>query len=187
MKKLTAFFKQFRLSQLLTAILATFVLFVSTACNSGDVQGARPNNPPVQAGGQNNPYKMGGDTNTNYKMSPDPKVSNESGKYNRGRADLQLLSEQLIATSETRQYPQTSEIKGSPTDEQKPLPYKNLKDYDTYEAGGQIQRQSDLGERIKDRLGAVKETFDEAGEFINENAEEAKARHEIYTKPHFDN
>jgi hypothetical protein len=41
----------------LTVFLATVVLFVSTACNTGDMRGARPDNPPVQAGGANNPYK----------------------------------------------------------------------------------------------------------------------------------
>jgi hypothetical protein len=98
MKKLTLFFKQLRLSQILTVFLATVVLFVGTACNSGDIRGARPDNPPVQAGGANNPYKQGGDTNTNFNLSPDPKVSSEAANSKGDRADLQILSNQLIAS-----------------------------------------------------------------------------------------
>src|SRR4028119_794102 len=93
MKMLTVFFKQLRLSQILTVFLATVVLFVGTACNSGDIRGARPDNPPVQAGGANNPYKQGGDTNTNFNLSPDPKVNKKS-------ADVSFISNQLIASKE---------------------------------------------------------------------------------------
>lgn len=164
MKKLIFFFKQLRLSQLLTAFLATVVLFVGTACNSGDVRGARPDNPPVQAGGANNPYKAGGDTHTNYKLSPDPKVSSNAAMS------------QLIAASDKIQYPSRDEITGSPADEQQQLPIINQKNFEAPEPGGQIQRESNVGERIKDRLGTVKETFGEASEFIREDAREgAKA------------
>jgi hypothetical protein len=173
MKKLTVFFKQLRLSQLLTAFLATVVLFVGTACNSGDVRGARSDNPPVQAGGANNPYKGGGDSNTNYNLSPDPKVSGKSTHSNPDRADLQIISNQLIAVSDKLQYPGESEIKGSPADEQNVLPIIDNRDFDTPEPGGEIQRESKVGERVKDRLGAVKETFGEASEFIGDGAKEA--------------
>ncbi|HEY9672393.1 MAG TPA: DUF6658 family protein [Waterburya sp.] len=164
MKKLMAFFKQLRLSQLLTAFLATVVLFVGTACNSGDVRGARPDNPPVQAGGANNPYKAGGDTRTNYNLSPDPKVSSNAAMS------------QLIAASDKIQYPSGDEITGSPADEQHELPIINQKNFEAPEPGGQIQRESSVGDRIKDRLGTVKETFGEASEFVREDTREgAKA------------
>src|SRR4028119_1467033 len=99
MKKLIDFFKQLQLSRILAVFLAAVVLFISTGCNSGDIRGARPDNLPVQAGGANNPYKNGGDTNTNFNISPDPKV-NKSAKSDGSRAELQINSNQLIATSE---------------------------------------------------------------------------------------
>lgn len=175
MKKLTVFFKQLRLSQILTVLLATAVLFVSTACNNGDIRGARPDNPPVQAGGANNPYKSGGDTNTNFKLSPDPKVSSEAAKSKGDRADLQIISNQLIAAGDQVQYP-SGELPGQPADETNKLRQIKLKDFDKSEPGGQVQRESNVGERIKDRLGAVKESFGKASEFINEGTNEgAKA------------
>jgi hypothetical protein len=63
-----------RYRQLLIVLLLSFTLLLTTACNSGDIRGARPHNPPVQMGGQNNPYKQGGDGYTKYKMSEDPSV-----------------------------------------------------------------------------------------------------------------
>jgi hypothetical protein len=175
MQKLTVFFKQLRLSQILTVFLATVVLFVGTACNSGDIRGARPDNPPVQMGGSNNPYKSGGDTNTNYNLSPDPKVGNESAKSKGDRADLQIISNQLIASQDTL-YP-GAEIQGRPADEERSLRQIDLQDFEKSEPGGQIQRESNIGDRVKDRLGTVKDTFGKASEFIkegvNENAAEA--------------
>lgn len=182
MKKLSVFLKQLRLSQLLTALLATVVLFVGTACNSGDVRGARPDNLPVQAGGSNNPYKNGGDTNTNYKLSPDPKVSNEAAKSKDDTASLPMLSNQLIAVS------LSPDVK-TPADQSeqgKALPKKTLEDFEQPKPGGQIQREPDLGERIQDRLVVVKETFDKASDFINEGAGEAKERHETVPTPGLD-
>lgn len=170
MKKLFVFFKQLRLNQLLTAVLATVVLFVGTACNPGNVQGARPENPPVQAGGGNNPYKNGGDTLTNYKFSPDPKVSSEKGNLQRDRAELQITSNQLIAASGQVQYP-GGQIQGQPADEKQALRKVDLQDFERSELGGQIQRQSDLGNRVEDRLGAVKDTFGKAAEFLGEDLE----------------
>ena len=175
MKKLTVFFKQLRLSQILTVFLATIVLFVSTACNNGDLRGARPDNPPVQAGGANNPYKSGGDTNTNFNLSPDPKVSSKAPQYKGNRADLQIISNQLIAASDKLQYP-SGELPGQPADETNNLRKIDLQDFEKPEAGGQIQREANVGDRIKDRLETVKESFGKASEFINEGANEgAKA------------
>ncbi|MBD2016714.1 hypothetical protein H6F96_22455 [Microcoleus sp. FACHB-53] len=173
MKKLTVFFKQLRLSQLLTAFLATVVVFVGTACNSGTVQGARPDNPPVQAGGANNPYKGGGDSNTNYNFSPDPKINGKASQSKGDRADLGIISNRLIAVSNNAQYPGEAVMQGSPADEQKPLRQIDLQDFEAPEPGGQIQRESNIGERIKDRLSVVKETFGEASDFVREGANES--------------
>lgn len=171
MKKLTVFFKQLRMSQILTVFLATVVLFVSTACNNGDLRGARPDNPPVQAGGANNPYKSGGDTNTNFNLSPDPKVSSEAAKSKGYRSDLQIISNQLIAASDQLQYP-SGELTGQPADETNDLRQIDLEDFEKPEAGGLIQRESNVGDRIKDRLETVKESLGKASEFIPEGAKE---------------
>ena len=69
MNRLISFLKQLRLSQLLSIFLAGVALFTITACSSGNLQGARPYNPPVQAGGNNNTYKRGGDSYTNSDQS----------------------------------------------------------------------------------------------------------------------
>src|ERR671932_644198 len=180
MKKLTVFLKQLRLSQILTVFLATLVLFVGTACNSGDIRGARPDNPPVQAGGANNPYKQGGDNNTNFNLSPDPKVSSEAANSKGNRADLQILSNQLIA-SEQILYPD-AQPPAKQADVEKSLPKKSLDDVEKPELGGLNQRESDIGDRIQNRLSAVKKTFDKASEFVkegaNEGAEAGLQRHE---------
>lgn len=175
MKKLTIFFKQVRLSQILTVFLATVVLFVSTACNTPTVTGARPDNPPVQDGGANNPYKSGGDTNTNFKISPDPKVSGNAAKPKGYNSDLQIISNQLIAASDNPQYP-SGESPGLPADQQQRLRKVDLQDFEKSEQSGQVQREPNVGDRIKDRLGAAKESFGGASGFLKEGANEnAKA------------
>jgi len=93
-----SFFKKLRLRQIVTVVLAGLLLVVSTACNAGNVQGARPQNPPVQVGGNNNPHK-GGDGYTNYKVTTDPSANRKSANAQRNHADLQLLSSQLIAAN----------------------------------------------------------------------------------------
>ena len=65
MKNLIAFLEKVRIRQILTVFLAGVLLVISTACNSGDVNGARPNNPPVQMAGKNNPHKSDGAGYTN--------------------------------------------------------------------------------------------------------------------------
>lgn len=97
MKNLTALFKKFKLRQIVTVFLAGVLLLVSTACNNGDVRGARPQNPPVQMGGNNNPHKGGGDNYTRYKMTTDPGAKAASNQRN--RADAQLVAPQLIAAN----------------------------------------------------------------------------------------
>jgi len=176
MKKLTTFFRQLQLRQILTVFLATVVLFVGTACNNGSATGARPNNLPVQMGGSNNPYKSGGDTNTNFNLSPDPKMNGEKAKATANQASVPTLSNQLIAAVETL-YPGAESPANRP-DVEKALPKKTLQDYEQSEPGGQNQRQASLGERVQDRLAEVKETFDEASSFISEDAQEALQRHE---------
>lgn len=59
---------------LITASFLAVMLLVTTACNSGNELGARPENPPVQLGGQNNPHKAGGDGMAKYRATDNPKV-----------------------------------------------------------------------------------------------------------------
>ncbi|WAL61734.1 DUF6658 family protein [Thermocoleostomius sinensis] len=75
MEKLIDFARSLQLTRLVTILVVGVVLFLSTACNTGDIRGARPDVPPVQMGGQNNPYKQGGDGYTQYKSSTDPRIN----------------------------------------------------------------------------------------------------------------
>jgi len=74
MSNINSFFK--KLSRVLTIFVLGAALLMTTACNNGDLRGARPENPPVQMGGGNNPYKRGDDGYANYKMSPDARAKN---------------------------------------------------------------------------------------------------------------
>lgn len=69
------------------------------------------------------------------------------------------------------------------TDVERALPKIDERDFEKSEPGGQIQRDSDLGDRVENRLKTVKKTFDKASEFIKDDAEEALDRHENVGKP----
>lgn len=89
---------RFKIRQLFATVAIALVLLLNTACNSGNAQGARPNNPPVQMGGNNNPHKMGGDGYTDYKMSTDPKVNSGGANSSvKKQANLQYGNDALIA------------------------------------------------------------------------------------------
>lgn len=181
MKTIGVYLKQLRLERILSVCLAAVVLFMATACNSGNAVGARPDNPPVQAGGANNPYKNGGDTNNNFKISPDPKINDKASTQGK-RADLQISNQLIASNPEGILYP-GAESPAERLEVEKSLPIKTLKDFETPQPGGTIQRQEDFGDRVQDRLGAVKETFDKASEFINEDAKEALDNHEDVPTP----
>ncbi|MBD1850806.1 DUF6658 family protein [Leptolyngbya sp. FACHB-711] len=103
MKQVVSWLKQLRIARLAIVLVAGFTLLL-TSCNSGNIQGARPEVPPVQMGGQNNPYKGGGDGYTDYKMSTDPKVSGEHGNRNTKpmmRSSL-IGNGELIASSDVK-------------------------------------------------------------------------------------
>jgi len=59
--------RKLQIKKIASALLLATVLLITTACNSGNEQGARPNVSPVQLGGQNNPHKAGGDGMTQYR------------------------------------------------------------------------------------------------------------------------
>jgi hypothetical protein len=184
---LTDLFKKLRLRQLLTVFLAGLLLIVSTACSPGgatNAQGARPNNPSVQAGGSNNPYKNGGDNYTDLNMSTDPKVSGAKAKSGRDHASLQLDSQLLIATNKDSGllYPGAETPEGRAQKEAE-LPIKTAKDFQKPEPGGLIQRQSDVGERMEDRIETVTEAIQDASSFLQDKADEAFARPEFQPNP----
>ncbi len=100
MKRSWTYFQKLNLPKFLVSIvLVGLLLLSSTACNRGDIRGARPQNPTVQAGGANNPYKSGGDGYTEYKMSNDPQVINQRSKSDTTRADLSLSSHPILAAA----------------------------------------------------------------------------------------
>lgn len=182
MKTIGVYLKQLRLGRILSVCLAAVVMFMTTACNSGNAVGARPENPPVQAGGANNPYKSGGDTNNNLKISPNPEMKDKSTSNQGKRAALQR-SNQLIANNPDGILYPGAESPSKRLEVEKSLPIKTLKDFETPQPGGTIQRQEDFGDRVQDRLGAVKETFDKASDFISEDAKEALDNHDAVPTP----
>jgi hypothetical protein len=181
MQKLTALLKKLRVRQVVTVFFAGLLLIVSTACSSGDVTGANPNNPAVQAGGANNPYKNGGDKYTRN-LSTDSKVNNPDSKKLRDQA--YLPSSSLIATNSESEilYPGAETPQGR-VEKEKELPIITKENFQKPEPGGLIQNQSDLGNRVSDRLETVKEQFQEAGSFVKDKAAEASTRPELQKNP----
>ncbi|BAY33679.1 hypothetical protein NIES2107_55790 [Nostoc carneum NIES-2107] len=184
MNRLTALLKKLRLRQILTVCLASLFLIFSTACTGANAQGANPQNPAVQAGGANNPYKNGGDKYTNYRMSTDPKVTNSSSQNERDQASLETISGLLIATNQESKilYPGAETPTGRVLKEGE-LPLITEKNFQQPEPGGLIQRESNVGNRIKDRIDTVKENVKEASGFLKEKADEASARPELQKDP----
>lgn len=177
MKRLINFLKQQQLKQLLSVVLAGFLLLTSVACNSGNVQGARPNNPPVQLGGNNNPHSMGGDGYTNYKMSTDPKV-------NKGdRADAGML---LLASNAQGNAGDIIYSGSKATNSQHPTigPNRN-RDLNAEVKEFPKQPQGSIGRTtpnatIRERVG---ESFKEASEFLKDDLDAASQRPEMKPNP----
>ncbi|NJL79325.1 MAG: hypothetical protein HC836_20325 [Richelia sp. RM2_1_2] len=63
------------------------------------------------------------------------------------------------------------------------MPIKNLENINDPQPGGLIQRSPDFGNRVEERLDAVKETFEEASSFLQDKAQEANARPETQKNP----
>ncbi|MBD2594342.1 hypothetical protein H6G74_08360 [Nostoc spongiaeforme FACHB-130] len=167
MTNLTALWKNFRIRQVITVFLAGMILIVSTACSSGDVTGANPQNPAVQAGGANNPYKNGGD------------------KYTRNLSNNAYLSSSLlIATNPESEilYPGAETPQGR-VEKEKELPIITKENFQKPEPGNLIQNEPDLGSRVQERLETVKEQFQDASSFVKEKADEASARPELQKNP----
>jgi hypothetical protein len=179
------FLKKIRLRQILTIFLAGLLLIVSTACSGANAQGANPQNPAVQAGGANNPYKNGGDKYTNYRMSTDPKIANPKANQGRDQASLQPTSQLLIATTNKESeilYPGAETPTGRVKKEAE-LPLITDKDFRQPEPGGLIQNEPAIGTRVQERIETVKEAVEEASGFLQNKADEAKARPEFQKNP----
>lgn len=168
MNKLMAFCKKLRLRQLLTVFVTCVLLIASTACSGANAQGANPDNPAVQAGGGNNPYKSGGDSYTNLKMPTEAQQNKTS---------LELSFQQLIAANRDSGKLYTgAETPAGRAKKEAELPIKTEKDFEEPESGGRNQHNRDLGERIENRLEAVKDTFKDASGFVQDKAEESTQR-----------
>lgn len=72
MKMLIRALKELSITRFMISVCLVVVLFLTTACNTGNEVGARPHNPPVQMGGQNNPHKGGGDGYTQFNTDRKP-------------------------------------------------------------------------------------------------------------------
>lgn len=188
MKQITNFFKKLQLGKLLTVFLAGVVLLVTTACNNGNLQGARPNNSPVQMGGQNNPHKMGGDGMTEYKMSTDPAVKNRSTdtiRNQRDRADLQLVYPQLIADANIKSNASDILYPGSDATSNRnpdigPSRDKSLQEIRIPSERQPVLDRSDPDANILERIG---EQFEDATSFLKDTAESATERPEMQRNP----
>jgi hypothetical protein len=174
--------KKLQLRQIVIVFFASFLLIVSTACSGANAQGANPQNPAVQAGGANNPYKNGGDKYTNYNLSPDPKVNNTKANKS-DQATIQPSGQLLIAANDESRllYPGAETPQGRAYKEGE-LPIITEKDFRPKQSG-LIQRESDLGDRVKDRIGTVQEQVKEASGFLKDKADEAGARPELQPNP----
>ncbi|MEH2162363.1 MAG: DUF6658 family protein [Nostoc sp.] len=184
MNAVRLFLKKVRLRQILTIFLAGLLLIVSTACSGANAQGANPQNPAVQAGGANNPYKNGGDKYSNYRMSPEPKIANPKASQGRDQASLQPSSHLLIATNRESEilYP-GGETPAGRIEKEAELPLITDKDFREPEPGGLIQNEPNVGDRVKDRLETVKETFEKASSFFKNKADEGASRPELQKNP----
>ncbi|MEG4352013.1 hypothetical protein QUA70_16160 [Microcoleus sp. LAD1_D5] len=178
MNTVTSFFKRLRIGQFLTVLMAGLLLFTSTACNAGDVRGARPENPPVQMGGMNNPHKAGGDGYTNYQMSTDPKVNQSPAKAEKNRADLSIVGDHLLAatTAESNSskllYPGSAPMETDKFDPELGGDKTLLEASDGQPAKAQpVFDRSDPDANILERVGAA---FKDASGFLQDSAEDAK-------------
>ncbi|MEZ2236554.1 DUF6658 family protein [Microcoleus sp.] len=178
MNALTTFVKKLRIGQILTVFLAGLLVFTSTACNAGDVRGARPDNPPVQGGGMNNPQKAGGDGYTNYKTSTDPKVNQQPATSEKNRADLSITDDRLLATTTTESnsskllYPGSEPLETDKFDRELAGDKALLNAPDGQPAERQpVFDRSDPDAKILERVGAA---FKDASSFLKDSTEDAK-------------
>jgi hypothetical protein len=200
MNRLVSFFKQIQLGRMLAILVAGVALFLTTACNSGNLQGARPDNLPVQMGGNNNPHTKGGDGYTNYKMSTDPTVNQDANRSKANsnplskRADLTINFGSLVAD---RSVANRSAAERSIDSNASDLLYPGADAKDSANPAlgpksgsvkpasipAQPQRvidRSDPNEKILEKIG---QQFKDASEFLTDTADSAGDQPELQNRP----
>lgn len=178
MRQLGLFFKKLRAGQLLMTLLAGFFLLFNTACSSGNIQGARPNNLPVQMGGNNNPHTRGGDGYTDYKMSTDPKVNSSKSKKQAGiPSPNSIASGSIKSNASDLIYPGSNSSATNHPDigpvQQRKLP----------ELPNQRQPMLDRSNPDAKILERVGEAFQDASAFVKDTADAASRRPETQVNP----
>jgi hypothetical protein len=115
-------------------------------------------------------------------------VTNFSKENQHNQASLlEQNSQILIATNTTNReseilYP-GAETPAGRLQKEAELPLITEKNFQQPKPGGLIQREPNVGTRIKERLETVKETFQDASGFIQDKADEASARPELQKDP----
>lgn len=185
MNRLFSIFKKLRLRQIVSVLIVGAALFLTTACNTGNMQGARPQNPPVQLGGNNNPHKGGGDGYTNYRMSTDPAVNQKNRQGDRAS----LPFDQLLASNSVESNASDLLYPGAGATETKnpdigPVDSNILKrDAQQVPARRQLSiDRSDPNAKILERTG---EAFKDASEFLTDMGESATEQPEMQRNPAF--
>ncbi len=150
---------------------------LTTACNSGNVQGARPEVPPVQMGGQNNPHKMGGDGYSEYKATTDPNVVNPK-RSSQDRASLTVDFDRLIANRPVESSASDILYPGEDATSTRTPDFGPRGQQDFAKDARQIPAQpqpmvdrSDPNTRILEKTG---EAFKDASEFIKDTFEDVQ-------------
>lgn len=169
--KLTKFIKRLQLTKIISTFLLAAIVLVTTACNSDNELGARPENRPVQLGGQNNPHKAGGDGMTQYKVTNDPKVTR--GKDNASLPNLTLLA--AANRSETSYPTDDSKVEGLLYSDDEATALDNVNDYvspgeqkqllDPTRIPAKKQPLIDRSDPDNQLLEKTGEMFDEAADF----------------------
>ena len=159
-----------QLNKVATAFLLAIVLFITTACNSGDELGARPNNSPVQMGGQNNPHKVSGDGMTQYR-SP----ANDS-LLEKGQSSLPFAGYLAAANNSDTTYPtDDNRLEGLLYSDNKAESLKSVDEFvnpqkqaellDPTEIPAEKQPAIDRSNPDNQLLEKVGQMFDDAGDF----------------------
>lgn len=170
MSKLISRLKNLKLRQGISIFIIGVALLLSTACNSGNLQGARPEVPPVQMGGNNNPHSMGGDGYSEYKASTDPKVNRPASNLRSSLGDMHQLvassSAEIKSNASDLLYPGSST---ATTDRPNIGPRGEALEPEPFPAERQgVINRSDPDEKILERIGRQ---FKDASEFLQETAD----------------
>ncbi|MDX2100165.1 MAG: DUF6658 family protein [Leptolyngbyaceae cyanobacterium bins.59] len=179
MKKIVNFFKQLRLSKVLTALLVGILLLTNVACSASDVRNAATDNLPVQVGGNNNPYKGGGSDTVNHRMG-DPKLNVENKRAALPEGTL-LATNPARVDSDEMLYP----AEGAPKSKKPTLGTREqetlAKEIDQFPKKPQpVVDRNDPNTRILEKVG---ENFKQSSGFLKDKTDEAFHRPEMQANP----